>query len=207
VGARRKPTRTRNHRYGKPRRASSPSRFSPADGFIEGTRKDPQTLGPDWLPVQAGIDGVRVIEVRNVTRRRGLLTEVFRSDWEGDGAPVDQVFQVVLGRDEVSAWHVHRTTRDRLFVNQGAMKIVLYDARRGSPTYGVVNEFRFGIHRPALVVVPAGVFHGIQNLRDGESSVLNLVDRAYSYEDPDHWRLPVDSTKIPYRFSRDAGPA
>jgi len=35
---------------------------------------------PDWTPVQKTIDGVRVREVRNVQKGRGLLTEIFRSD-------------------------------------------------------------------------------------------------------------------------------
>ena len=30
--------------------------------------------------------------------------------------------------------------------------------------------------------------------------LLNLVNRAYQYEDPDHWRLPLGTDKIPYRF-------
>jgi hypothetical protein len=30
--------------------------------------------------------------------------------------------------------------------------------------------------------------------------VLNLTDHAYTYDSPDHWRLPVDTRRIPYRF-------
>jgi dTDP-4-dehydrorhamnose 3,5-epimerase len=178
--------------------------FGPDEGFIEGTRKDPQTIGPDWLPPQQLLQDVRVIEVRNVTKGNGVLTEVFRSDWRIDDAPVDQVFQVTLGPGEISAWHAHRQTRDRLFVNHGAVRLVLYDARRASKTYGEVNEFRFGSHRPALVLVPPGVWHGFQNMRARASRVLNLTDRAYAYEDPDHWRLPPDSPRIPYRFAPGA---
>jgi dTDP-4-dehydrorhamnose 3,5-epimerase len=187
-------------------RAAGPAgpAFSAGEGFIPGTHKDSQTIRPDWLPTQPLIKGVKVVEVRNVTRWNGMLTEVFRSDWAIDEAPVDQVFQVTLGPGEISAWHVHRQTRDRLFVNHGAMRVVLFDARRGSSTYRGVNEFQFGSHRPALVLVPPGVWHGLQNMRERPSRVLNLVDRAYSYEDPDHWRLPRDSARIPYRFVRGA---
>jgi dTDP-4-dehydrorhamnose 3,5-epimerase len=48
--------------------------------------------------------------------------------------------------------------------------------------------------------VPPQVWHGIQNVASTESSVLNLVDRAYAYEDPDHWRIPADSPHIPFKF-------
>jgi dTDP-4-dehydrorhamnose 3,5-epimerase len=40
----------------------------------------------------------------------------------------------------------------------------------------------------------------VQNVHHAESRVLNLVDRAYSYEAPDHWSLPIDTEQIPYRF-------
>jgi dTDP-4-dehydrorhamnose 3,5-epimerase len=198
------PRKVHSYRSAHPRRGGRDDRFAPAQGFLPGTRRDAQNVRPDWLPHQSPIDGVKVVEVRNIVKGNGLLTEVFRAEWKVDGAPVDQVFQVTLGPEEVSAWHVHRDTRDRLFVNHGAVRIVLYDARRESPSHGRVNEFRFGSHRPALLCVPGGVWHGIQNLRREPSLILNLVDRAYSYEEPDHWRLPADSPRIPYRFAPPA---
>jgi dTDP-4-dehydrorhamnose 3,5-epimerase len=174
--------------------------FARADGFLPGARKDGQSVRPDWLPAQKTIDGVRIREVRNVQKGHGLLTEVFRADWRLDDGVIAQVFQVALGPGEISAWHAHRRTLDRLFANRGAVRIVLYDARTSSPTHGQVNEFRFGEHRPALLIVPPGIWHGVENLRGEPSALLNLVDHAYSYEDPDHWRLPVDSPRIPFSF-------
>jgi dTDP-4-dehydrorhamnose 3,5-epimerase len=75
---------------------------------------------------------------------------------------------------------------------------VLYDARRDSSTGGLTNEFRFGERRPGLVVIPPGVWHGLRNLQSAPSVVVNLVDRAYAYDAPDHWRLPPDTPEIPY---------
>lgn len=180
-----------------PGRAAGP--FSPREGFLPGAARDPQRVGRDWLPHQAAIEGVSLHETRNVSKGKGYLTEMWRSEWPAGGR-VEQVFQAVLGPHEVSAWHVHRATCDRLFVNHGSVRAVLYDARRGGSSFGVVNEFRLGAHRPALLIVPAGVWHGLQNLLDTPSSVINIVDHAYSYEAPDHWRLPADSRRIPYRF-------
>ena len=91
-------------------------------------------------------------------------------------------------------------TTDRLFVNRGLIKIVLYDAREASPTFGQINEFRLGNARPGLLIIPPKVWHGVQNIAQESSAILNLVDRAYAYEDPDHWRVDVNSPEIPYRF-------
>lgn len=148
------------------------------------------------------IDGVKLREVRNVYGRRGgKLTELFRRDWRLDDGDVEQVFQVVLAPGEISGWHVHQRATDRLFVNWGAAKVVVYDARRTSPSHGKVNEFCVGSGRPTLIRVPPGVWHAVQNINDGPSGVINVVDNAYQYDDPDHWRLPLDTDKIPYEFA------
>jgi dTDP-4-dehydrorhamnose 3,5-epimerase len=170
--------------------------------LLPGAVRDPQSITSQWNPSSLRlIEGVQLREVRNVPKASGYLTEVYRRDWDIDTEPVDQVFQVVLLPGRISAWHAHERTLDRLFAIEGLVRIVLFDARSGSPTKGLLNEFRFGEHRPALVAVPPRVWHGVQNIGDRPARLLNVVDRAYDYEAPDHWRLPADSPEIPYRFA------
>jgi dTDP-4-dehydrorhamnose 3,5-epimerase len=168
--------------------------------MIEGAVKDRQSVTADWTPLGSPIESVQVREAKNVPKDNGVLTEIFRLDWGLDSGSVEQIFQVTLVPGGLSAWHAHRSTTDRLFVTHGQMKIVLFDGRADSPTHGRMSELRFGILRPALVIVPPGVWHGVQNIGGEPSSILNIVDRAYRYEDPDHWRLPADTPKIPYSF-------
>lgn len=162
---------------------------------------DSQSVTSDWQPADMPlIDGVRVREVRNVPTAGRLTTELYRRDWGLDQEPVDQVFQVRLEPGTVSAWHAHAHTTDRLFVTEGLIKIVLCDLREGSPTHRQINEFRCGPVRPMLVIVPPRVWHGVQNVSSGPAAIVNIVDHAYDYESPDHWRLPSDTEHIPYSF-------
>lgn len=171
------------------------------EGYIDGATKDRQGITADWQPVQNLIDGVQVKEVKNVLGGGGgTLTEVFRRDWGLDDGVVDQIFQSSIEPGQISGWHMHQRTTDRIFVNLGHLKIVLYDARSESPSRGTINTFAFGDGRRALVIVPPGVWHAVHNVGRKEAALLNLVNRAYSYEDPDHWRLPLDTEKIPYSF-------
>ncbi len=169
--------------------------------LIEGASQDGQVVTPDWEFVgRTLIDGVQVKEIRSIPAAYGHLTEIFRRDWALDNLPVDQVFQAVLRPGVVNAWHAHATTTDRLFVSVGQVRVVLYDAREGSPTHGLLNEFRISSLRPALVCIPPRLWHGIQNMHHEQSVLLNLVDQGYSYTAPDHWRVPPDTPHIPYRF-------
>lgn len=129
-----------------------------------------------------------------------MLTEIYRADWGLDTGGVDQIFYSSLEPGALSAWHAHGETTDRLFVPQGLVQVVLYDARPDSPSHGRVNEVFLSHRRPTLVVIPPRVWHGVRNCSYENSLLLNAVDRAYSYQDPDHWRLPWDTDQIPFRF-------
>jgi dTDP-4-dehydrorhamnose 3,5-epimerase len=169
------------------------------DWLLPGAVKDQQSITADWEPVgRALIEGVCVREARCVAKRNGSVTELYREEWFV-GA-VGQVFVVRLAIGGVSAWHAHATTVDRLSVLSGAATLVLYDARRDSPTFGTVNEFLLHDRRPTVVVVPPRVWHGVANTGDDTCLVANMPDVAYEYEDPDHWRLAPDSPEIPYKF-------
>jgi dTDP-4-dehydrorhamnose 3,5-epimerase len=171
------------------------------DWLIPGAARDPQTITAEWNPsAMRVIDGVRLREVRHVPKLTGHLTELYRRDWQLDAGAVDQVFQVALLPGRVSAWHAHDQTVDRLFVVEGTVRIVLFDRRADSPTRGLLNEFRLGEHRPGMLLVPPRVWHGVQNIGGAQARLLNMVDKAYDYAAPDHWRVPADTPDIPHRW-------
>lgn len=168
--------------------------------MLAGAHKDSQVVTPDWQMIRAGIDGVVAREVRHVPRDHGVITEIYRTEWDPTGLPVGHVYQSRLYPGAIGAWSCHMKSIDRLFVNQGQLKIVLFDARPGSPTERQVMELHAGDYRPTFLVIPVGVWHGIQNVGPADALMMNLPTHAYDYEDPDHWRLPFDSPEIPYSW-------
>ena len=95
---------------------------------------------------------------------------------------------------------MHEQRTDYIFVTEGTVRIVLFDGRRDSPTYEQVNVINSARMRPTVVTIPNGVWHGLANLEQSASGFLIYSNHAYNYEDPDEWRLPQDTTEIPYRF-------
>ncbi|KAA9134080.1 dTDP-4-dehydrorhamnose 3,5-epimerase [Marinihelvus fidelis] len=163
--------------------------------------KDSQLVDRAWNVLQDLIDGVVVREVRHVPRDHGVITEMYREEWDDTGLPVHQVYQSRLYPGAIGAWSCHQVSIDRLFVNQGHIKVVLYDGRPESGTFGRINEFHVGDMRPALVKIPTGVWHGLQNLGTTDALVVNLPTLPYQYEDPDHYRRPFDTAEIPYDWN------
>lgn len=179
---------------------SDNDRRGPQDWMTTGT-PDRQTVTNDWLAIDPpAIDGVTFKEIRPVATSNGYLTEIFRAEWGLDSLAVDQVFQRTMYPGAVTGWHAHAVTQDRLFCSLGSVRISLFDGRKTSPTFGALWHKIVGAVRPAIVIIPPGVWHGVASLGPETALVLNLVDKAYSFESPDHWRLPPDTDQIPYKL-------
>jgi dTDP-4-dehydrorhamnose 3,5-epimerase len=168
--------------------------------MLEGATKDGQLVTNEWQKIGAVIEGVLSREVLHVPRDHGVITENYRSEWDPTGLPVVHVYQSRLFPGAIGAWSCHAHSIDRLFVNQGHLKIVLFDGRETSPTAGELMELHVGDPRPTFLVIPAGVWHGLHNLGSSDALMLNFPTSAYDYEDPDHYRLPWDTDKIPYSW-------
>jgi dTDP-4-dehydrorhamnose 3,5-epimerase len=90
--------------------------------MIKTAKKDPQVISEDWRLLKETIQGVHIKEVLHVPRDHGVITEVFRPEWDPTGLPVVQVYQSRLFPSAIGAWSCHTQTVDRLFVNQGDLK-------------------------------------------------------------------------------------
>ena len=98
---------------------------------------------------------------------------------------------------------MHERSTDRLFVVSGMVSVVVYDARRGSPTFETVNQFLIGERSPALLVIPPTCTTVAQHryLR-GLHREHAVVE--YDYAHPDALDLPYDSPEasqtVPFRW-------
>lgn len=155
-------------------------------------------------PETRPIDGVTIHDLKVIPDERGRLMEIMRRDdlfFDGFG----QVYVSTVYPDVVKAWHYHRVQMDRFTCVRGMVKAVLYDDREGSPTRGCLNEIYSGEHRPTLIIIPAGVFHGWKCVSEYEAYVINIPSEPYNRTDPDEYRVHPHEGGIPYDWSRKDG--
>ncbi len=145
------------------------------------------------------IHGVAVKQLTVNVDERGSLMEILRAD--------DEIFEK-FGQAYVSlnypgvirAWHYHKKQTDYFCVVKGMVKVALYDAREGSPTYGEVNEFFIGERNNLLVKIPPGVYHGYKTIGVEPSLLINFPTEPYDRANPDEYRIPYNSPDIPYNW-------
>ncbi|HLK22076.1 MAG TPA: dTDP-4-dehydrorhamnose 3,5-epimerase family protein [Bryobacteraceae bacterium] len=168
-------------------------------------RKDKQTVTVDGQPVTRLIEGVIIKSAVTHIDDRGTLCEIHTPHSAPLEKPVVYVYQFTIRPGKIKGWHVHHHHDDRIFISQGHVKVVLYDSREQSPTYGMVNEiYRTDLDRN-LMVIPAFVYHAHQNIGTTDALFISMPTRAYQHDDPDVFRYPVDSEEIPYKFDNRQG--
>ena len=150
------------------------------------------------------IEGVRLKELKPIPDERGRLMEILRADdelFEKFG----QVYMTTAYPGVVKAWHYHKVQTDNMAVIKGMMKVVLYDARKDSPTYDQVNEFFLGEHNFKLIQIPKMVYHGFKCMGQEEAIVINVPTELYNHAHPDEYRVDPYQNEIPYDWRLKEG--
>ena len=123
------------------------------------------------------IEGVRIKRLKVIPDERGLLMEMMRDDDEFF-QKFGQVYLSVVYPGVVKGWHWHQKQTDHFVFVKGMAKVALYDRREGSRTKGEVNEFFLGEQNPILLVIPAGVLHGMKGIGTEPAYLVNSFTPA-----------------------------
>ncbi len=150
------------------------------------------------------IDGVQTKQLKRIPDERGRLMEILRNDDDMYTA-FGQVYMTTTYPSVVKAWHYHRKQDDHIVCVRGMLKLVLYDGRESSPTFGEVNEFFIGDYNPLLVKVPKMIYHGWKCISEEEAIVINIPTEPYDRNNPDEYRLDPHKNDIPYTWERKDG--
>jgi dTDP-4-dehydrorhamnose 3,5-epimerase len=153
---------------------------------------------------QTLIDGLQFHTVRPVPHEDGTLAEMARVAWPEIDQPIVQVHLTTTFPGRTRAWGLHQHSTDRLFVVKGLVSIVVYDARHGSPTFDLVNEFKVSERNPGLLVIPPNLYHGWKNIGVDEAFIVNMPSVQYEHEHPDALDLDYESLDarevVPFRW-------
>lgn len=162
----------------------------------------PSSKRPNERIREVRIDGVVLNQTAIIGDDRGVILELIdvSQPYWSEGAPY--VYMGTCRPGRAKGWGMHKNHTDRYMVLSGEMVLVLFDAREGSPTNGVVQEFfltRDGLNQ---LTIPAGVWHAHLNPGTSDLIFANAPTHPYNHADPDKWRLPLENDVIPYSFAK-----
>ncbi len=154
------------------------------------------------------IDGVRVLKLSRFTDDRGFFVEIFRARanhpesralaefFAGSPMPAQMNYSIVDVDNHIKGLHYHLKQDDIwFFPPPSKAKIVLYDIRKSSPTFGATHVVVAGGGQDVLVRIPVGVAHGYRPLTT-PCSLLYFVTETFDPAAPDEFRIAWDHPAV-----------
>jgi dTDP-4-dehydrorhamnose 3,5-epimerase len=166
---------------------------------------DRQTVTPQRASLERLPAGVSFYDLPIQIDERGSVRELFDLRWNWHPDPVVFVYCFTIRPGAIKGWGMHQRHEDRYYVLAGEMEAVLYDERPDSPTMGLVAKIVLSQYQARLMNIPAGVWHADRNLGSTDVVVVNFPTIPYDHANPDKYRLPLDTDRIPHKFARSLG--
>lgn len=171
----------------------------------QASHRDGMTVTPEGKSCAPLIEGVRMRDLVLHTDDRGTVCEMFDPRWNWHPDPLVFTYFYTIRPGLIKGWAMHKDHEDRYCLLQGEMKVVLYDARSESSTFGEIREIYLSEQRRQLLSIPTGVWHADQNIGTGNCLVVNFPTIPYDHASPDKYRLPLNTDLIPYQFNQVQG--
>ncbi|WP_146346539.1 dTDP-4-dehydrorhamnose 3,5-epimerase family protein [Phaeobacter marinintestinus] len=172
---------------------------------LSGASRDHATVTPEGTVIADTPFGS--VEHRSTTHvdNRGTVTELFDTRWDWHPDPISFAYTYTIRQGWAKGWGLHKLHEDRYFLLEGRMQIACYDVRADSPTYGQVSHIILSQENPRIVSIPKFVWHANINIGSGDVRVVNFPTMPYDHENPDKYRLPLDTDLIPYKIESAGG--
>lgn len=139
------------------------------------------------------IEGVRVIQLKKYSDKRGWLIETFRQD------ELQPPYYPLMGYSSetlpgvIRGPHEHVDQADLfVFMGPGIFRMWLWDNRNDSSTFRHRWAFEGGESNPIQVLVPKGVVHAYKNVSSVVAMVHNFPNQLFAGENK---KSPVDEIR------------
>ncbi|WP_081691469.1 cupin domain-containing protein [Cucumibacter marinus] len=187
---------------------SKVSNVGPGENILERTlqaaKQDVETV-KDGAPIAPMIDGLVFRDLVTHRDDRGSVTEFFDPRWDWHPDPLVFCYHFSIRPGLVKGWGLHKLHEDRYLVIDGEMEVVMFDPRPESSTCGHICRVVLSAATPRLMNVPKFVWHADHNIGEGTCRVVNFPTIQYNHENPDKYRLPLDTDLIPFDFGAATG--
>jgi dTDP-4-dehydrorhamnose 3,5-epimerase len=128
------------------------------------------------------IDGVQILPLKTILDERGMVRHMLK-ETDPHFRQFGEIYFSVIFPDAIKAWHVHRKMELNYAVISGNIKLVLYDARKESPTYRELQEIFMGEDNYVLVKVPPHVVNGFKSIGNEKAIVANCATIPHDPEE------------------------
>ncbi|NQT81302.1 MAG: dTDP-4-dehydrorhamnose 3,5-epimerase family protein [Candidatus Aminicenantes bacterium] len=145
------------------------------------------------------IEGVIIQKLNQIVDERGKVMHMLRCD-----SPLftkfGEVYFSIVNPGVVKAWKRHQKMTQNITVPVGKIRLVFYDDRKNSLSYGKVEISEIGEDNYCLVKIPPHVCYGFKGISLVPALIANCTNLPH---DPDEViNIDASDKKIPYDWNQ-----
>ena len=141
------------------------------------------------------IQGVIITQLKKIDDERGSVMHMLRNDSE-IFSKFGEIYFSISYPKAIKAWHMHKDMILNYACIEGKLKLVLYDDRADSKTFGKIQELTLSTDDYFLVTVPPLIWNGFVNIGNNNSILANCSSVPYRNDEIIR-KSPFDK-QIPY---------
>jgi dTDP-4-dehydrorhamnose 3,5-epimerase len=139
---------------------------------------------------KGNINGVFITKLKQIKDERGSIFPMIRSDsklFDNFG----EIYFSTIFHNSVKAWRNHKKAILNYVCIKGKIRLVLFDDRKDSSSFGKFNEYILSPNDYFLITIPPQIWNGFIGLDKKESIIANLIN------------IPHDETEMIRKNSDD----
>jgi dTDP-4-dehydrorhamnose 3,5-epimerase len=146
----------------------------------------------------AMIDGVQIQPLKRIEDERGAVMHMLRSD-QPHFEKFGEVYFSMVKPGVIKGWKLHKEISQNMAVPEGKIRLVIYDPRKTSPTFGQIQAIDFGTDNYCLVQMPPNVWYAFQAISSTHAIIANCTTAPHRPEESE--TLPLGTEVIPYSWN------
>lgn len=147
--------------------------------------------------MKKNIDGIIITPLKIISDNRGSVMHMLRNDsaiFEKFG----EIYFSTIYTNKIKAWHLHREATLNYACVYGKVKLVLYDERKESATYGLLQEILLSLDNYSLITIPPNIWNGFKGIGAGHSIVANCLNLPHN--EKEMVRIDHNDKKFDYEW-------
>ena len=145
--------------------------------------------------MKKNIEGVEITPLKIISDDRGSVMHMMRNDskvFEKFG----EIYFSTIFKDKIKAWHLHKEATLNYACVYGEVKLVLFDERKGSGTFGEYQELLLSLKDYNLITIPPNIWNGFKGRNDQFSIIANCLNLPHN--EKEMVRLDVKDNRFKY---------
>lgn len=146
------------------------------------------------------INGLQIKKLRRISDERGSVMHMLRCD-QAEFVQFGEIYFSEIFPEVTKGWKLHRKMTLNYAVPCGEIKVVLYDQRKDSHTFGEVNEIYLGRSNYDLLTIPPLIWTSFACVSSVTAIVANCATMPH---DPSEvLNCDIDDPRIPYNWAEN----